>query len=80
MTDRNARVSARQRQNSVRRRGAKLAAVDFFNLVTGPELLEITDARLPEHRERLYPPTVTLAMFMKHARRAIGTGTCLIRK
>jgi hypothetical protein len=42
-------------------------AVDFFNMLTGPELLEKTEASLPEHRERLYPPTVTLSMFMKQA-------------
>ncbi len=34
-------------------------------MLTGPELLEVTDSYLPEHRERLYPPTVTLSMFMK---------------
>ena len=28
-------------------------------------MLEATEAHLPEHRERLYPPSVTLAMFMK---------------
>jgi hypothetical protein len=67
MTDRNAQFCAQQRQGIVRRRGEKAAAVDFFNLLTGPELLEITDAHLPAHRERLYPPTVTLAMFMKQA-------------
>ena len=42
-------------------------AVDFFNLLTGPTLLEITDSYLSEHRERLYPPTVTLSMFMMQA-------------
>jgi hypothetical protein len=41
--------------------------VDFFNLLTGPELLEMTDTALPEHRERLYPPTVALSMFMMQA-------------
>lgn len=41
--------------------------MDFFNLLTGPELLEKTEALLPEHREREYPPTVTLAMFLKQA-------------
>lgn len=40
-------------------------AVDFFNVLTGPRLLAVTEACLPEHRERLYPPTVTLSMFMK---------------
>lgn len=44
-----------------------MEAVDFFNVLTGPELLEHTEAHLPEHRERLYPPTVTLAMFMRQA-------------
>ena len=34
-------------------------------MLTGPELLQVTEASLPEHRERLYPPTVTLSMFMK---------------
>jgi len=30
--------------------------VDFFNVLTGPELLEQTETHLPEHRGRLYPP------------------------
>ena len=42
-------------------------AVDFFNVLTGPSLLELTEAHLPEHRERLYPPTVALSMFIKQA-------------
>jgi len=41
--------------------------VEFFNVLTGPELLELTDAHMPEHRERLYSPTVTLSMFMRQA-------------
>jgi len=41
--------------------------MDFFNVLTGPQLLELTDAQLPEHRERLYPPTVTLSMFLRQA-------------
>jgi hypothetical protein len=41
--------------------------VEFFNVLTGPELLELTEAHLPEHRERLYPPTVALSMFMMQA-------------
>lgn len=41
--------------------------MDFFNVLTGPELLEQTEAHLPEHRERLYSPTVTLSMFMRQA-------------
>ncbi|MDN5881529.1 MAG: IS4 family transposase [Nitrosospira sp.] len=36
----------------------------FFNLLTGPELLDVVEAQLPKHRERLYPPAVTLSLFM----------------
>jgi hypothetical protein len=36
-------------------------------------LLEVTEAHLPEHRERLYPPTVTLSMFMRQALDADGS-------
>lgn len=32
----------------------------FFNLLTGPKLLDVVEAQLPEHRERLYTPTLTL--------------------
>ena len=42
-------------------------AVDFFNVLTGPQLLELTEAYLPEHRERLYPPTVALSMFIQQS-------------
>lgn len=36
----------------------------FFNLLTGPELLDQVEASLPEHRERLFPPTETTSMFL----------------
>lgn len=47
--------------------------MEFFNVLTGPELLEVTEAHLPEHRERLYPPTVTLSMFLRQALAADGS-------
>lgn len=56
-----------QRRKDIRRRAREIEAVDFFNVLTSPELLEKTEAYLPEHRERLYPPTVTLSMFMMQA-------------
>lgn len=67
MIDRNAEFQSQQRRKYIRRRAGQIEAVDFFNLLTGPELLEKTEAYLPEHRERLYPPTVALSMFMKQA-------------
>ena len=39
----------------------------FFNLLTDPVLLDAVEEQLPEHRERLYPPTETLSMFLAQA-------------
>ncbi len=39
----------------------------FFNLLTSPEFLEQVESLLPEHRERLFPPTETLSMFLAQA-------------
>jgi hypothetical protein len=36
-------------------------AYGFFNLLSGPQLLERVEAVLPEHRERVFPPTEFLA-------------------
>lgn len=65
MRHRSVGLQSQQHRNRVRRHVSSVGAVDFFNVLTAPELLQITDAHLPEHRERLYPPTVTLSMFMK---------------
>ena len=64
------RSHAARRQQQCRRiedRVRASVALEFFNVLTGPELLEITEKALPEHRERLYPPTVTLSMFVRQA-------------
>ena len=40
----------------------------FFNLLTGPEMLSKVEQLLPEsHRERQFPPTETLSMFLAQA-------------
>ncbi len=39
----------------------------FFNLLTGPGFLDQVESLLPEHRERLFPPTETLSMFLAQA-------------
>ena len=36
----------------------------FFNLLTGARLLEEVEALVPDHRERRFPPTETLSMFL----------------
>ena len=39
----------------------------MFNLLTGSKLLNRVEALLPDHRERLFPPTATLSMFLAGA-------------
>ena len=39
----------------------------FFNILTSDELLSTLEGLLPEHRERTYPPTETLSMFLSQA-------------
>lgn len=56
--------------------GNHLKQVDanhFFNLLTSPRLLEQVEAHLPEHRERKFTPTVTLAMFLGQVMSADGS-------
>ena len=62
----NPRVRVQQQQR-VRRRADQSDAYTFFNLLTSPELLDRVESLLPEHRERLFPPTETLSMFLSQA-------------
>lgn len=64
------RIRARHTEQQCRRikeQGEELKAVDVFNILNGPSFLETVDALLPEHRERIYTPTVALSMFIKQA-------------
>ncbi len=54
-------------QRRVNNRAANSNSYDFFNLLTGPELLDQVEILLPDHRERLFPPTETLSMFLAQA-------------
>ena len=56
-----------QQQNRVRHRADQSDAYTFFNLLTGPDLLDKVESLLPEHRERLFPPTEALSMFLSQA-------------
>jgi Transposase DDE domain len=71
--DRNVRNAFNQRRRLVGQRASKSQAGEFFNLLTGTQLLEVTEAQLPQHRERLYPPTVALSMFMRQVLDADGS-------
>jgi len=41
--------------------------LDIFNLITSDSLFDRLESLLPEHRERLFPPTETLSMFVAQA-------------
>ena len=71
--DRNARSVLHQRQTHIGRQARATQAVEFFNVLTSAQLLQTTEALLPEHRERLYPPTVALSMFMRQVLEADGS-------
>jgi hypothetical protein len=71
--DRKARSDLHQQRSRIQRRAKSTEAVEFFNILTSPQLLETTEALLPEHRERLYPPTVTLSIFMRQTLEADGS-------
>lgn len=58
-----------QAQNVAR----QVDAMSFFNLVTAPELPGELEAMLPEYRERKYPTTVTLTMFVGQVISAVGS-------
>ena len=62
--DRKARSDLHQRRRRITRRPGSTEAVEFFNVLTGARVLETAEALLPVHRERLYPPTTTLSIFM----------------
>ena len=64
--DPNRRACTHQQQR-VRTHAANSDSYALFNLLTGPDLLDEVEAQLPEHRERLFPPTETLSMFLAQA-------------
>jgi hypothetical protein len=64
---------SREQQRRLAKHVQKVKADHFFNLLTSPQLLERVEALLPEYRERIYPPTVSLAMFLGQVLSADGS-------
>ena len=54
-------------QKRIRQHATNSDSFTFFNLLTSRELLDQVESLLPEHRERLFPPTETLSMFLAQA-------------
>jgi hypothetical protein len=57
----------RIRQQNIRDSVKNSDSFSFFNLLTSDDLLDTVEGLLPEHREREYPPTETLSMFLAQA-------------
>jgi len=62
-----------QQQRCLAKHAQKVDVNHFFNLLTDPRLLDMVEAQLPGHRERQFPPTVTLAMFLGQIMSADGS-------
>jgi len=56
--------SSSRQQQRIKHYQSRSDSYQFFNLLTHNVLLNKVDELLPEHRERLYPPTETLSMFL----------------
>ncbi|RDH84222.1 MAG: IS4 family transposase, partial [endosymbiont of Seepiophila jonesi] len=54
-------------QKRISAHAANSDSYELFNLLTGPEFLDKVESLLPDHRERLFPPTETLSMFLAQA-------------
>jgi len=51
----------------IRQRASHCDSYTFFNALTAPHWLDQVESLLPAHRERLFPPTETLSMFLSQA-------------
>ena len=60
-------TGSKHQQNRVKAYRENGNSYSFFNLLTSDAVLDKIEALLPEHRERLYPPTETLSMFLAQA-------------
>jgi len=58
---------SRHQQKQIIHHAQTTDAYSFFNLLTSPQLLSVVEEHLPAHRERLYPPTTTLSLFLAQA-------------
>ena len=60
-------IATRAQQRFIQTQRHETDCLSTFNLLTSNALFEELERRLPPHRERLFPPTETLAMFVTQA-------------
>jgi hypothetical protein len=56
--------TSHHQQSRIKNFQSKCHSDQFFNLLTSDALLSKVEELLPTHRERRYPPTETLSMFL----------------
>ena len=61
------RTTNKHQYNRIKAYSKNSNSYTFFNCLTSDALLDKVEELLPEHRERLYPPTETLSMFLAQA-------------
>jgi hypothetical protein len=60
----NTLTSTRHQRSRVTHYSRTCDSYSYFNLLTSDALFDQVDSLLPEHRERQYPPTETLSLFL----------------
>ena len=60
-------ITLRAKQGFIQRKSTESDCLSTFNLLTNDLLFDEVERLLPPHRERLFPPTETLAMFVTQA-------------
>lgn len=58
---------ARIQQKRIKNFAQQQDSLSFFNSLTGSDLFSKIESLLPVHRERLFPPTETLSMYLSQA-------------
>lgn len=64
------RQIVRHQQQRIQQHAKNSNAHAFFKLLADPELLQRVESVMPKHRQRLFPPTETLSMFLAQAMNA----------
>lgn len=62
----NNKITANQQQR-IKKHAKKSTPHNFLQLLNSPQIREAIVQLLPEHRQRLFPPTQTLSMFLSQA-------------
>jgi len=64
------RQIVRHQQQRIQQHAKNSNAHVFFKFLADPELLQRVESVMPKHRQRLFPPTETLSMFLAQAMNA----------